>query len=113
MPRSSSQVLYEALELLEVAALEGAVAEGGVLRDDRVARVPVGAGLGVEPVHVAGAGAQLLDHPRLRGVVVVAGVAQQQHGALGPDIAAPALPESLEGVPVVRVAVDPDDVGLG
>src|ERR671910_225976 len=107
------QVVHEPLELAEVAALEGAVAEGGVLADDRVARVPVAAGLGVEPVDVAGAVLHLLYHPRLGGVGVVAGVAQQQHGGLGADLPAPALPELLEGMAVVAVAVDPDDVGLG
>ena len=31
----------------------------------------------------------------------------------GPDLAAPLLPEHLERVAVVAVAVDPHDVGLG
>ena len=56
--------------------------------------------------------ADLLDHPALGGVVVVPGVAQHDHGGLRPDVLAVALPEHLEGVAVVRVAVDPDDVGL-
>ena len=46
-------------------------------------------------------------------MVVVAGVAQDEHGRLGPDLLAPLLPEHLEGVAVVGVAVDPDHVGLG
>ena len=46
-------------------------------------------------------------------MVVVAGVAEDQHRGLGADVLAVALPEHLEGVPVVGVAVDPDHVGLG
>jgi hypothetical protein len=46
-------------------------------------------------------------------VVVVARIAQEQHGRLGAHVLAVALPEDLEGVAVVAVAVDPDHVGLG
>src|ERR687897_283082 len=95
------QVVHESLELAEVAALEGAVAERGVLADDRVARVPVAAGLGVEPVDVAGAGLPLPHHPPLGGGGVVWGVAPNQDGGLGADLLAPALPEHFEGVAVV------------
>ena len=49
----------------------------------------------------------------LRRVVVVAGVAQDHHRRLGADVLAVGLPEDLEGVAVVAVAVDPDHVGLG
>ena len=51
----SGQVVDELLELAEVAALEGAVAVGGVLADDGVAGVPVALRFGVEPVDVPGA----------------------------------------------------------
>ena len=44
----------EALELAQRPALHHVVAVGGVLPDDGVARPPVVAGLGVEPVDVAG-----------------------------------------------------------
>src|SRR4051812_43454457 len=73
----SSEMLHEPFELLEVAALEGAVAVNGVLADDGVARVPVRPRLGVEPEHVAGPLAHLGHHPRLRRVVVVAGVTKE------------------------------------
>ncbi len=55
----------------------------------------------------------LLDDPALAGVIVVAGVAQDDHGALGADLPARTLPERLEGVPVVAVPIHPDHVGLG
>ena len=54
----------------------------------------------------------LLDHPRLRRVIVVASVPEQQDRRLGVDVLAISLPEHLERVPVVAVAVDPDDVCL-
>ena len=47
------------------------------------------------------------------GVVVVARIAQQQHGGLRADVLAVALPEHLERVAVVAVPVDPHHVGLG
>ena len=72
----------ELLELAQGPALDHLVAVVGVLAHDGVARVPVGAGLGIEPVDVAGPGLHLLDHPGLRGVVVVPGVAQQQDARL-------------------------------
>src|SRR3954470_16153836 len=71
-----SELLDEALELPQVSALVDAVAMDAVLGDDRVAGVPVAARLGVQPVDVAGAVAQLFDDPRLGRVVVVAGVAE-------------------------------------
>ncbi len=111
--RPSGQGLDEALELAQVAALVDAVAVHAVLADDRVAGVPVRLRLGVEPVDVAGPVPDLLDHPGLGGVVVVAGVAEDQHGGLRADLLAPRLPEHLEGVAVVGVAVDPHHVGLG
>src|SRR6476620_7519997 len=67
----SDQVVDESLELAEVAALEHAVAVDAVVPDDRVTGVPVRLRLGVEPVDVAGPVLDLLDHPGLRGVVVV------------------------------------------
>src|SRR5262245_20682927 len=70
----SHEVVDEALQLAEVAALEDAVAERRVLADDRVAGVPVAPGLRVQPVDVARPVLHLLDHPRLRRVVVVARV---------------------------------------
>ena len=45
-------------------------------------------------------------------MVVRSGVAEQDDARLRADLLAPALPEDAEGVPVVGVAVDPDDVGL-
>ena len=90
----SGQLLDEGLELAQVAALVDAVGVGAVLADDRVAGVPVRARLGVEPVDVAGLVAHLLHHPGLRGVVVVAGVAEQQDGRLRPDVLAPLAPRT-------------------
>ena len=46
-------------------------------------------------------------------MVVVPGVAEDDHRGLGADLAAVRVPEHLEGVAVVGVAVDPDHVGLG
>src|SRR5438067_6607778 len=109
----SRQMLDEPFQLLEVAALEGAVAVDGVLGHDRVTGVPIRLRLGVEPEEVARLLAHLLQHPGLGRVVVVAGVAQQNHARLGADLATPPFPERLEGVAVVGVAVDPDDIGLG
>src|SRR5947209_8087752 len=108
-----SELLDEALELPQVAALVDAVAMDAVLGDDGVAGVPVAPWLGVQPIDVAGPVAQLFHDPRLGRVVVVAGVAQEDHRALGRDLGAPLVPEDLEGVAIVGVAVDPDDVGFG
>src|SRR5262249_38697017 len=55
----------ELLELAEVAALVDAVAVDPELRDDRVARVPVAPGLGIEPVQMTGSLLELLEHPVL------------------------------------------------
>src|SRR5690348_15548301 len=74
----SRQLLHERLELAQVAALVDAVGVHAVLADDRVARVPVAARLGVQPVDVAGLVAHLPDDPALRGVVVVPRVAEQE-----------------------------------
>ena len=104
----------EALELAEVAALPDAVAVGAVLADDRVAGVPVRAGLGVEPVRRGAPSCASPPRPRSwrrgsccgrrpAGCTVV----------FGRDVAGVLLPERLERVPVVGVPVDPDDVGLG
>ena len=57
--------------------------------------------------------ADLLDDPTLRRVIVVAGIAEDQDRGLRPDVLAPLVPERLERVAVVGVAVDPDHVGLG
>ena len=46
-------------------------------------------------------------------MVVVPRVAEDHHRRLRADLLALALPEDLEGVAVVGVAVDPHDVGLG
>ena len=46
-------------------------------------------------------------------MVVVAGVAEEDHRRLGRDLLAPPLPQRLERVAVVGVAVHPDHVGLG
>jgi hypothetical protein len=46
-------------------------------------------------------------------VIVVACVTQDEDGGLRGDLAAEAVPEGLQRVAVVGVAVDPDDVGLG
>src|SRR5438270_6128664 len=108
-----AELLHEALELLEVAALVGPVAMGGVLADNGVAGVPVGTGLGVQPVDVPGLLGHLAQHPGLGRVVVVAGVTEQQDGRLGVDLAPPALPERLEGMSVVGVPVHPDHIRLG
>src|SRR4051794_15116127 len=103
-------MLDEPLELLEVPALERAITVDGVFTDDRVAGVPVRLRLRVEPEHMAGPLAHLCDHPRLRGVVVVPGVAEEDDAGLGRDLLAPPLPEGLEGMAVVGVTVDPDHV---
>ena len=62
---------------------------------------------------MAGPLAQRLEHPALRRVVVVAGVAEEDHRRLLRDLALVPLVEHRERVAVVGVAVDPDDVGLG
>ena len=46
-------------------------------------------------------------------MVVVARVAEDDHGRLRADLAAVTIPEHLERMPVVGVSVDPDDIGLG
>src|SRR6478752_5477328 len=61
--RGLRQDVDELLELAEVAALERAIAVGAVLPHDRVAGVPVAAGLGVQPEDVAGLLLDLLDDP--------------------------------------------------
>src|SRR5579872_7548703 len=99
----SDEVLDEALELAEVAALVDAVAELRVVLDDGVAAPPVRAGLGVEPVDAPGPVRDLLQHPALGRVVVGTGVSEHEDARLRADLAAPALPEDREGVPVVRV----------
>src|SRR5438105_3752783 len=81
--RNSVEQADEVFKLPEIAALIDTVAVGAVLAHDRVAGVPVGARLGVEPIHVARPLVHLVDDPRLGGVVVVPGVAQQQHRRLG------------------------------
>src|SRR5262249_29806243 len=101
----------ELLELAEGAALVRAGAVDPELGDDRIASVPVATGLGVEPVEMAGALLELLEHPVLRRVVVVARVAEQDDRRLGCHLLVVVLVEHLEGVPVVGVTVDPYDVG--
>ena len=59
----SRQVPHEVLQLAQRPALHHVVAVGRVLPDDGVARAPVVAWLGVEPVDVARPGLQVLDHP--------------------------------------------------
>jgi hypothetical protein len=46
-------------------------------------------------------------------VVVVPRVAEEDDAGLGGDLLPPLVPERLEGVAIVGVAVDPDDVSLG
>src|SRR6478752_5267504 len=94
--RALRQDVDELLELAEVAALERAVAVGAVLPHDRIAGVPVGLRLGVQPVQVTGALLDLLEHPALRGVVVVPLVAEDHDGVLRGELLAVPLPEHLD-----------------
>ena len=73
---ASRQVADELLELAQGPALDDVVAVGAVLADDGVARAPVVTRLGVQPEDVAGPRLEVLDDPRLGGVVVVARVAE-------------------------------------
>src|SRR5207247_3126523 len=97
-PAGSADGLYELLQLAQVAALVDAVAVDAVLADDGVAGIPVGPGLGIEPVEVPRLLVQFLQDPGLRRVVVVASVAEEDHRRLRRDLAPPARPEGLEGV---------------
>src|SRR5438874_1217662 len=108
-----AELFDEALELAQVAAFVDAVAVDAVLGDDRVPGVPIRTRLGIEPVDVPGPLPQLLHDPRLGGVVVVPGVAEEDHRALRRHLGPPPVPEDLKSVAVVGVPVDPDDVGLG
>src|SRR5689334_20006817 len=87
------EVFDEGAELADVAAFADGVAERLVAGDHRVAAVPGGGGLGVQPEHVAGPLGDGLERA-LTGVVVVgAGVAEDDHGGAPAHLFTPDIPE--------------------
>jgi hypothetical protein len=46
-------------------------------------------------------------------VVIVSGIAKDENCGLGSDFASVLLPKDFKGVAVVRVAIDPNNIGLG
>ena len=79
---------------------------------DGVAGVPELDRFGVQPVDVAGALGEVLQHPGVGLPVVVAGVAEDDDGGARGDVAGVVGVELLEAVAVVGVAVEPDELGL-
>src|SRR6266567_5649330 len=104
----SAEAFDEGAQLPQVAALHDLVAVPGVLADDGVAAVPGGPGLGVEPEQVPTAAGDPAERVGARRVVVRAGVAQDQHRGAGTQVTGVIPPEGLDGVAVVRTAVQPD-----
>src|SRR6266566_4297039 len=107
------EVLDEGAELADVAALVDGVAERLVAGDHRVAAVPGGGGLGVQPEHVAGPLGNGLERAFAGIVVVGAGVAEDDHGGAPAYLLAPEIPEGGQRVAVVRPAVQPHAAARG
>src|SRR5271156_1472878 len=83
------------------------VAERLVAGYHRVAAVPGGPGFGIQPEQVSGSLPDGLQDA-LGGVVVVgAGIAEHDDGGAPAHLLAPALPERLQRVAVIRPAVQP------
>src|ERR1700678_553015 len=93
--------LDKVTKVAQVAAFRNPRTVGAVLRQHRVACVPVGTGFGVEPPDVLGAPGYFSHCPGLDRVVVVAGVAEHQNSGACGQLAAPARCEVGQGVAVV------------
>src|SRR5262249_25233439 len=81
-PRSAHQTIDDAVQLIQIAALLDHIAVRQIAIHFAVAEAPRQAILRVQPDHLLGALVNLLEHPLVRQIVVVARIAQDDHAGL-------------------------------
>src|SRR5512147_1932386 len=80
--KSAHEAINHAIELIQIATLFDDVAVGQIAVHLAVTEAPRQAVLGVEPDDLLGALLDFLQHPLVRQIVVVARVAEHDHGGL-------------------------------